>query len=748
MSLKKFTGNYISVIDALSYPANFYQAQKSIAVYSDEIKRDIKRTMYLSYTSTVAQMQQRLSATEHLEGKTHAYAQGNFDGGVFYSLATKNAMEIMYQHTERLKEEQQNLIQQRKSASAPEERLALDERINALDEQIDEAPQPFSQQLRISYTSDNNELMALCVYYIRDDSNLDIPLADRPLNTAVAIIHNPHFAPEERQVTYFAPDALLDKKAIALGQDISDHEFEAELEQALGSTHLKQLLTNMFNGTQISLEHFNDLSRRLGTDRNIDHRDEKQKQLEHFFQFVAHNLSTDLALQTDVEQIKLRVHNETDFFQKQQFENELDKLYKRIEQAIDDIEKHRQTNLKTLNKLNLWATQLQAQAIELKKVYDNKTHAFPDEKPRAQAANLITLKRFYQFIADNLSTDLTLAANLEKIQLPAPNVSGVEDKRFIDVVDALYESIDQAINDTDRSRQPALRAINKLNLRSAKLKIAETISSNKPSNYIVSLIREAFSAKAQELDRQIASDALEAQSNQPLNELIDDIFLTVELQRKQTIEERANTQAQRIPLAEKPQFDTHNFFSRNWPSLGLTTATTLLGIGLFLAASGLFIAFTGLALIATIGGAASASALALGVGIKIVIDEVKRKKQFDSATTLYNNYTSRLNDLTIGKNAQLATLEVELQEHKQNINKMIVEVKQPEEIHASANDAEADDEHLLSLIEQTLDAGEQHVIKGSGITVELPQEEGIAHLSAAREVEQKVPEYSNNQPKI
>lgn len=730
MSLKKFTGTYISVMDALFYPKNFYQAQ-DIEAYNRIIKADRNRTVYLSYTSTVAQMQQRLSATEHLEGKTLSYTQGNFDADVFSAIPSTNALKIMQEHIERLSE-QQTLLQQKKSAATPEESLALDEQIEALDEQIYAVPIPDSKQLRISYTNDKNELMALCIYYIRDDSNLDIPLAERPLNTGVAIIQNPHFAPDERQVTYFAPETLLDRKAIALGQDIGDDEFGSELEQALGSTHLKQLVTNVFNGTQISLEYFNDLSKRLGSNRNIDYRDDKQNQLEYFFQFIAHNLSTDLVLQADVDEIKLRLANETNFFQKQQFENELKTLHERIAQAIAEFPEPKQTLLKTLNNLNLWASQLQAQALEQEKV--------GHEKQLTQVAKFNALKGSYQFAADNLSTAPTLAASIAQIQLPAPSESNYQDEQFIHVVNKLYEQIEHAINGVEGPRQPFLRVINQLNLWSAKLKLAATISNDKSSDYLGLLLREAFAAKAQELDQQIATNALAAQ-NQSFNELIDNIFLTAERQAKQTIEERINIKTQSIPVVEKPAVEPRNFFRRNWPSLSVATTATLLSIGLFLVASGLFITLTGLALIATIVGAASTLALALGTEVNIANDELKRKKQFDSATTSYNKYTSWLNSLIIEKNAQLAALELELPRQKQNVNKAIVEVEVPEEIHVQATD----DEGLLSLIDQTLDAGEQHLLNGSEITVELPQED----LSVTHEVEPKSPEdNNNNQPKI
>ncbi|MFJ1269854.1 hypothetical protein ACD661_14925 [Legionella lytica] len=89
-------------------------------------------------------------------------------------------------------------------------------------------------------------------------------------------------------------------------------------------------------------------------------------------------------------------------------------------------------------------------------------------------------------------------------------------------------------------------------------------------------------------------------------------------------------------------------------------------------------------------------------------------------------------------------LEIELPQQKQNVNKAIVAVEPPEEIPAQANDVEADDELLLSLIDQTLDAGEQHLLKGSEIRVELLQEDH----SATHEVEPKDQKNDSNQPKI
>lgn len=749
MPLKKLTGNFIEVIDALDYSPKYYSAQKSIAAYNKQIEIDLDRTYYASYTTNVALIKQCLGATEHLAGKTHSYTQGNFDGGIFFGDQQYRAMKIMDQNTAPLIAQKNKFKEQQKTSLTPEEYLELKEQIDVLQQQINDMPMPHAQTIRICCTNDNNDIMAVYVSFIRNDSDLNIPLEQRTLDMTVAVIKNPHFAPEEREVIFFAPAAVLDKKAITEGEDIADDQFWPQLSQALESTHLKQLLAPLFNGSSLSLEPFNNLSKRLKSGINIDNRDEKQIYFKRFYQFAHDNLAPDTTLTSYLEDINGRTTKDANFFADEQLDQLLTKMHQTIDTHLDDIDTGLDKNvLKTQNKLNLWIVQLQLHAslCTSSQVFEQQAINLQVERLLAVISGPdIALNRYHDLEFRQIDKEINKAVSRKKMlhERAKPLDALYTGSAFTAFMTGL-KSIDffnedafqETLTNFSEQVEAKITELHQSLVQQVHVQVHQLQAISKGANNLPEFIHEALLRKAAIMEEQIKSlkplELARECADVSINQEIERIFSTIEIGQKSQIMDEARARAQQLPVVEAPKADTRSFFSRNLVGLGVVTTSILLTAGLVLIATGVLapigIAFAGLALIATIVAAALTSTLVAGAGIKIVRDEIKRTNNFDLATQLHNNYNNELKQIATEKQTQTEELSADFQQYQEQINQLIssVESQDLEKSIAGESLSEATVEpdspqQLLQSLDKQLNEGQQQVGLGGGIIVTLPQ---------------------------
>ncbi|RUR04265.1 hypothetical protein ELY15_15730 [Legionella sp. km772] len=241
--LKKISGNYVDVVNALGLSPGYYGVQKREA-YDQQVAKDLPRICYVNFSGNVAGMKKRLADTSHLKDKELSYTQGDFYGGVFTESRIK-ATPIFIETT----------------MSASEEGTLKN----------------YFDTLAFAYDDDNGRHCGFSLGYLRDDSDLTIPVEQRPLNYALTIIRDVNKAPSEREVTFLTHPAFLPKKN---GKAIDSQMVVAEMAKELHSESIQKLLTPLFNEQgAIDFPQFQALAERITPDHNLDDRDAKLNKL-------------------------------------------------------------------------------------------------------------------------------------------------------------------------------------------------------------------------------------------------------------------------------------------------------------------------------------------------------------------------------------------------------------------------------------------------------------------------------------
>ena len=308
MVMRKFSGNYTQVVDALGFP-NYAEAQAQTA-YREQVEKDLHRTPYVSYSHNVAQIKDILRKEDRFTEETRSFTQGDFDGGSLALTCTKMGYKFLHGIG-------------RAGAEGSET--------------------SFIDDIRIAYLDDNGVPCALAISYLRDDpspeteiSPNDPPVAQRKRNFVVGIIRGTNYAPNDRQVTVIAHPTLLPYQVKSLGSSINEAAVPGEINEQINSKKLSQLLTGLFQGDSLNMERFEELHRRIKPNLNIDNRDVKTVQLQHFIDFAREEaLRSDSALQGYIDRIEKASRDQVDFFKTGNFETTLTQIQARINTFIE-----------------------------------------------------------------------------------------------------------------------------------------------------------------------------------------------------------------------------------------------------------------------------------------------------------------------------------------------------------------------------------------------------------------------------
>ncbi len=255
-TFKKYTGNYIQVINALELPKRFYMSTTKDD-YEKQITKDLGRTRYVSHRLTVMEIKKRLQDTSHLyndvthqliaAGKYLSFTQGDFEATNF----TNGYMMNKNQYMDGL-------------SQAGMENTQTD----------------YHQVFRIIYVNDNDELCGLSIMFMRDDSDTKIAPELRKRPFVVVVTKNTTATPSEREVTYLSHPALIyTPEVLERGKDLEEKELANEITKTINSKTITQLLTGLIAGDSVSINHFNQLDDRIKGNRNIDDRDTKLNKL-------------------------------------------------------------------------------------------------------------------------------------------------------------------------------------------------------------------------------------------------------------------------------------------------------------------------------------------------------------------------------------------------------------------------------------------------------------------------------------
>jgi len=197
-------------------------------------------------------MQARLADTTELADHELSYSQSNFYAGIF-SLGIQ--IHPSFEST---------------TLSAFEERTLVD----------------YYKSRGFTYVDDDGIKCGFSITYLRDDSDLSIHVAERPRPFTIAIIKDVTRPPQERDVTYIthnsfvsAPTPGAEAATAAIRSDLESGDVMNEVQRALNSTAIIQLIPGIIKGDNIELEPFNELDARLVVNQNLDDRDPKMTQL-------------------------------------------------------------------------------------------------------------------------------------------------------------------------------------------------------------------------------------------------------------------------------------------------------------------------------------------------------------------------------------------------------------------------------------------------------------------------------------
>lgn len=249
IELKKFTANYVEVVEALQLPSDFYK-KSTRETYAEQIKKDLDRMCYVNFSGNVAGMQQRLADSSHLGDDELSYTQGDFYAGVFTESMMKMAPTFVAT-----------------TMSAAQEGSI----------------EGYTDNIGFNYDDDKGRHCGVSLVYLRDDSDRSIKVEKRPLRYALAIIRDVNLPLSQREVVFLSHTDFLcrDKDAfIPGGKSVDGNQVAKELQEALHSTSVQRLLAPVLQKDgSINLTEFNALKNRIITNQNIDDRDRKLNKL-------------------------------------------------------------------------------------------------------------------------------------------------------------------------------------------------------------------------------------------------------------------------------------------------------------------------------------------------------------------------------------------------------------------------------------------------------------------------------------
>ncbi|PJD94069.1 MAG: hypothetical protein CK424_00490 [Legionella sp.] len=260
---KKLSGTYIEMMQAMGMSEDIYLDPKfTFEKYREQLEKDMWRSRYVSFDKTTAQIQHQIYDPNTYE-KTKLFTQGDFYAGYIKSYF------MQHKFSEKIAEyalHQENM---------------------------------FIEDVGFSYIDDQGIACGLSIVKI-EGNYLDVN--DPSPKYAIAIAHNIHATLEERQVSFFCDDDLLQliqnkqQPALVSEQDIQENNLFKDIESSIGSVKISQLIKGIFtDGVQtLSEEKFHQLSNRIKPSINLDNRDFKLKQLKSLIE-VAKKTNSPLA---------------------------------------------------------------------------------------------------------------------------------------------------------------------------------------------------------------------------------------------------------------------------------------------------------------------------------------------------------------------------------------------------------------------------------------------------------------------
>jgi hypothetical protein len=328
---KKITGNFVQVSDAIGFHAGFYGHQVAESgdegdikgardLYLYEIEKDSQRTSYAADDDNVADIKATLKDTTHLyneatnklidEDKKLVYAQGSYDGGFF----TDNYIRTHSRFRDNV-------------GNGPEV--------------------GYIKSIRLNYIDDKGKNCGFSLCYLRDDSNVEIPLEKRKIFFVAAVIRNVHHALVDREVTFFAHSAFTEGTNMK-GVSLRPKELPGELAKVINSKLISHAIEGIITGDTISLNCFNDLVKRARGDQNLDNRDILIEKLKDLLDMSLDYISIDL-----IREIEDRIKNDFDFFKVGSYEKNLNEIFEIIKRNVHEKEADKAKAEELIKKIEL-----------------------------------------------------------------------------------------------------------------------------------------------------------------------------------------------------------------------------------------------------------------------------------------------------------------------------------------------------------------------------------------------------------
>jgi hypothetical protein len=242
MTIKKISSNYTQTVDALGLPKDFY-APIEQAAYQLYVEQDIKQTCLYSPAGKVDEHREILrDATGHGD---LSYIRGNFDGGLFSELTSKNSS-LFNQNPHHYKNINQNL----------------------------------KNTLRFSYIDDDIPCAFAMTYVKGVDENKGKYFYN------IAVIRDVTASPDKRQVTFFSHEALMPDDAFFQSRhpeaitNVASKNVAAEVITALNSASFVPHVTRLCESTKDSYEYHENMKSCFspGKNANFEKLNELQQQ--------------------------------------------------------------------------------------------------------------------------------------------------------------------------------------------------------------------------------------------------------------------------------------------------------------------------------------------------------------------------------------------------------------------------------------------------------------------------------------
>jgi hypothetical protein len=394
--IKKLIGSVLNVFKAHGYAKNIvddFAKNRGRDENQEVITRDVPRTALVDFSGKIFDDFYN-EVHEESVYKEH-YIQGNLDGGTaldIYDIYKGAKVKALYEEVDKLPASPEKTA---KSEYAT--KFFIDWTKNR-------------ESLRFAYRDDQGKLCYVGLVFNKKE----------PHNWALQIGKNTIAPLSQREAFLFAQGEMVSSEQAS---EIDPSALAQEMTIALGSEKVSALLSGLINEKgEIVLEKFEELNKRITSNKNIDNRDFKKRQLEELMIQAKQLLPNDVVLQEYYDHINLRSSDDIDFFKEGNFEDALNELFVKISTQLEQIEDEEQAKTALVDtKLTYYAIQAELKAFPL---YSKSEHVLADaymdeaKKLRELRDNPLSKKDAYQdMFFSQLNKQITeRAAKLIKIE--------------------------------------------------------------------------------------------------------------------------------------------------------------------------------------------------------------------------------------------------------------------------------------------------------------------------------------------